>query len=194
MSTPSYTPSQSQIVKNSAENFSLYYNTLNYFKTIMKNHPSIAKVTQGDIYSFDASEFPQYPIGNVLITDARFGDKKIIYTIQLTIADKIKDKNNESIGSSNDETIPFFGTNDTVDIHANTLSILNDLMVFTQRVTLAFDFVSDPIAKPFVNELPNGLAGWVCTMQLEAFNQDDACLYPNLLGTDLDIKGVQTDC
>ena len=29
---------------------------------------------------------------------------------------------------------------------------------------------------------------------LEAFNQADICLYPNLSGTPLEIKGVQTDC
>jgi hypothetical protein len=142
----------------------------------------------------DNEEFPQYPIGNVLITNARFGDKVIRYTVQITIADKIKDKNDESVGSSNAETIPFFGTNDTVDIHANTFNILNDLLVFTKRVTLGFNILSEPTAQPFINELPNGLAGWVCTIDLEAFNQEDACLYPNLLGTDLEIKGVQTDC
>ena len=183
-----------QQVNNLGTNYVLYYNIVNYWKTIMSNHPSIQRVTLGDNWGLDNEEFPQYPLGNVLITNARFADKRIIYTVQITIADKIKDKNNESFGSSNEETIPFFGTNDTVDIHANTLNILNDLLVFTNRNTMAFDFTSDPIAKPFVNELPNGLAGWVCTMDLQAFNQEDACLYPNLLGTGLEIKGVQTDC
>lgn len=183
-----------QQVNNLGTNYVLYYNIVNYFKTIMSNHPSIQRVTLGDNWGLDNEEFPQYPIGNILITNARFGDKKIIYTVQLTIADKIKDKNDESVGSSNAETIPFFGTNDVVDIHANTLNILNDLLVFTDRNTMAFDFSNDPNAQPFVNELPNGLAGWVCSMDLEAFNQEDACLYPNLLGTGLNIQGVQTDC
>lgn len=183
-----------QQINNLGTNYVLYYNIVNYFKTIMSNHPSIQRVTLGDNWGLDNEEFPQYPLGNVIVTNARFGDKKIIYTVQLTIADKIKDKNDESIGSSNEQDIPFFGTNDVVDIHANTLNILNDLLVFTDRNTMAFDFTNDPNAKPFVNELPNGLAGWVCTMDLEAFNQEDACLYPNLLGTGLEIKGVQTDC
>ena len=74
MSTPSQTPARSQIVKNSAENFSLYYNTLNFFKTIMKNHPSIAKVTQGDLFAVDTTQFPQYPIGNVMIQTANFSN------------------------------------------------------------------------------------------------------------------------
>ena len=183
-----------QQVNNLGTNYVLYYNIVNYFKTIMSNHPSIQRVTLGDNWGLDNEEFPQYPIGNVLITNARFGDKVIRYTVQLTIADKIKDKNDESIGSSNEQDIPFFGTNDTVDIHANTFNILNDLLVFTKRVTMGFNILSEPTAQPFVNELPNGLAGWVCTIDLEAFNQEDACLYPNLIGTDLEIKGVQTDC
>ena len=116
------------------------------------------------------------------------------YTVQLTIADKIKLKNNESIGSSNDETVAFYGSDDTVDIHANTFSIMNDLLSFTQRGTEAFDIVTDINCVPFKNEFPNALAGWVSTFELEVFNQQDICLYPNLLGTALDIKGVQTNC
>lgn len=183
-----------QIVNNIGTNYVLYYNVLNYFKTIMTNHPSIQRVTYGDNWSLDSEEFPQYPIGNVIITNARFQDKVLHYTVQLTIADKIKLKNNESIGSSNSEDVPFFGTDDTVDIHANTFSILNDLISFTQRGTEAFDIVTDPNAVPFKNEFPNALAGWVCTFDLEVFNTQDICLYPNLLGSELDIKGVQTDC
>lgn len=183
-----------QQVNNIGTNYVLYYNIVNYWKTIMSNHPSIQRVTLGDNWGLDNEEFPQYPIANILVTNARFSDKKIIYTIQLTIADKIKDKNNDSIGSSNDQSVPFFGTDDTVDIHANTLSILNDLLVFTNKNTMAFDFTTEPNAIPFKNQLPNGLAGWVCTMELEAFNQEDACITPNLLGTGLEIKGVQTDC
>lgn len=182
------------IVNNISTNYVLYYNVINYFKTIMSNHPSIQRVTYGDNWGLDSDEFPQYPIGNVLITNARFQDKVLHYTVQLTIADKVKLKNDESIGSSNSETIPFYGSDDTVDIHANTLSILNDLLSFTRSGTDAFDIMSDPLAVPFKNEFPNALAGWVCTFDLELFNQQNICLYPNLLGTELDIKGVQTDC
>jgi len=182
------------IVNNLGTNYVLYYNVINYFKTIMSNHPSIQRVTYGDNWGLDSDEFPQYPIGNVLITNTRFQEKVLHYTVQLTIADKVKLKNDESIGSSNSETIPFYGSDDTVDIHANTLSILNDLLSFTRNGTDAFDIMSDPLAVPFKNEFPNALAGWVCTFDLELFNQQNICLYPNLLGTELDIKGVQTDC
>ena len=182
------------IVNNLGTNYVLYYNVINYFKTIMSNHPSIQRVTYGDNWGLDSDEFPQYPIGNVLITNTRFQEKVLHYTVQLTIADKVKLKNDESIGSSNSETIPFYGSDDTVDIHANTLSILNDLISFTQRGTEALDIVTEPLAVPFKNEFPNALAGWVCTFDLEVFNQQNICLYPNLLGTALDIKGVQTNC
>ena len=182
------------IVNNIGTNYVLYYNVINYFKTIMKNHPSIQRVSYGDNFGLDNDEFPQYPLGNVLITNARFVDKVVNYTVQLTIADKVKLKNNESIGRTNYEEVPFFGSDDTVDIHANTLSILNDLLSFTQRGTEALDIVTEPIAVPFKNEFPNALAGWVCTFDLEVFNQQDICLFPNLLGTALNIKGVQTDC
>jgi hypothetical protein len=182
------------IVNNIGTNYVLYYNILNYFKTIMSNHPSIQRVTYGDDFGLDNDEFPQYPLGNIFISNARFDNKVLNYTVQLTIADKVKLKNNESVGSSNSETIPFFGTDDTVDIHANTLSILNDLLSFTRLGTEAFSIVTAINAVPFKNEFPNALAGWVCTFDLEVFNDQDICLYPNLLGSALNIKGVQTDC
>lgn len=183
-----------QIVNNIGTNYVLYYNIVNYFKTIMVNHPSIQRVTYGNDFELDSEEFPQYPLGNVLITNARFSDKVVHYTVQLTIADKVKLKNNESIGSSNSEDVPFFGTDDTVDIHANTFSILNDLLSYTEFGVNAFEIVSEPNAKPFKNEFPNALAGWVCTFDLEVFNQQDICVAPSLLPTGSAAKGVQTDC
>jgi hypothetical protein len=43
--------------------------------------------------------------------------------------------------------------------------------------------------------MPNGLAGWVCTFELEAFNQSNICDTGVVLaGNALEIKGVQTDC
>ena len=75
-------------------NYSLYYNALEYFKTIMKNHPSLNYVSQGDVFSIDTREFPQYPLGNILITNASLEDSSTVYTCQLTIADKMKLKSN----------------------------------------------------------------------------------------------------
>lgn len=182
------------LVNNIGTNYVLYYNVINYFKTIMKNHPSLERVTYGDNWMIDTDEFPKYPLGNVIITNARFGDKFVKYEVQLTIADKIKDKNNESIGSSNSESVPFYGTDDTVDIHANTFSILNDLLSYTQYAVNAFTITTEPNAIPFKEQFPNALAGWVCKFELEVFNDADACLFPNLAGNALEIKGVQTDC
>ena len=65
------------VVNNIGTNYVLYYNIVNYFKTIMKNHPSIQRVSYGDDFGLDNDEFPQYPLGNILITTARFGDKII---------------------------------------------------------------------------------------------------------------------
>jgi hypothetical protein len=86
-----------QIIHNTG-NYFLYYNVLNYFKTIMSNHPSIAAVSQGDITKIDVEQYPAYPLGNILITESNFGSNITNYTIQLTVADKVKNKNNESTG------------------------------------------------------------------------------------------------
>ena len=137
-----------QVVNNISTNYTLYYNILDYWKTIMKNHPSLNFVSQGDMFSIDTKEFPAYPLGNVMITKASMGEKDITYSIQITLADKVKDKNNESVGSANNQTIPFDGTDDTVDIHANMLSVMNDLICFSRTGVNAFEFSNDIIKQP----------------------------------------------
>jgi len=196
MSTPSYTPSRSQIVKNSAENFSLYYNTLNYFKTIMKNHPSIAKVTQGDIYNFDSTEFPQYPIGNVLITNANFGEKITDYQVQLIVADKSKTmRDTDGTERTNKQIVPFDGTDDVVDIHANTLSILNDLTAYTQKSNYGMEINSDINCTPFADRFNNGLVGWSAEFTLTVHNDKNRCLFFLIIpdGQYFKVKDCETD-
>ena len=167
----------SYIVNNQATNYTLYYNVLDYFKTIMNNHPSINQISMGDGFELDDIEFPVYPLGNITVTEAKFDGSKTFYTCQLTVADKMKLKNNESTGKYNDETIPYYGTDDSVDIHANTLSILNDLLSFTQYSVQAFEILSGINCVAFKNEFPNGLAGWIATFELTTHNERPRCLY-----------------
>lgn len=166
-----------QIVHNTGTNYTLYYNALNYFKTIMKNHPSINAVTQGDISKIDVDQFPSYPLGNILITESNFGTNITNYTIQLTVADKIKNKNNESNPITNAQTIPFYGVDDTVDIHANTLAIINDLTSYTQRGVAGFEINGDISCTAFSDQFNNGLAGWVATFELTTHNDKNRCLF-----------------
>jgi len=166
-----------QIVHNTGVNYSLYYNVLNYFKTIMKNHPSIQSVTYGDIDSIDDKQYPEYPLGNVLITDSRFETSTTTFTVQLTIADKQKNLNNESSGSTNAQTIPFYGVDDMVDIHANTLAVLNDLTAYTQRGVQGFEVNGDIVCTPFSDRFNNGLAGWVANFELTTHNDKNRCLF-----------------
>lgn len=166
-----------QVINNMGTNYTLYYNILDFFKIIMNNHPSINFVSQGDVFSIDTNEFPAYPLGNFIVNDALFLEKEIIYTCQITIADKVKLKNNESTGRTNAQIIPFEGTDDVVDIHANTLSIVNDLISFSRTGVQAFEFAGDPRAVPFKDNFDNGLAGWVVTFNLKVFNSADTCLF-----------------
>jgi len=165
------------LVNNAGVNYTLYYNILNYFKTIMNNHPGLANVTYGDMPNMDNKEFEFYPFGNLLITDTTFGTSTTNYTIQLTVADKIKNKNNESEGRTNYQSIPFYGVDDMVDIHANTLGILNDLTSFTQRGVVGFEIDGDIECVPFAEQFNNGLAGWVATFNLTTHNNKDRCLF-----------------
>jgi hypothetical protein len=165
------------VVNNQQTNYSLYYNILDYFKTIMSNHPSIAQVSQGDIFQTDDIEYPYYPLGNIMITQAKFDKSKTIYSCQLTVADKIKNKNNESEGKKNEQVVPYLGTDDTIDIHANTLSIINDLLSFTQYSVQAFDIDSTINLVAFKDQFDNGLAGFVASFELISHNDRPRCLF-----------------
>lgn len=165
------------LVNNTGTNYTLYYNILNYFKTIMGNHPGVSTATMGDITKFDMTQFPDYPIANLLISDASFGTNVTNYNVQLTVADKIKNKNNESSGSHNVQIIPFFGVNDVVDIHANTFGIINDLTSFTQRGVTGFDIDGEIEVIPFEDQFNNGLAGWVANFTLTTHNDKNRCLF-----------------
>ena len=180
-----------QLVNDSGTNFTLYYNTLEYFKTIMSNHPSIGSVTQGDIFEIDSREFPAYPLGNVLITNTVFGTKTSNFTIQLTVADKVKLKNNDSDGRTNAQVILFEGIDDVVDIHANTLAIVNDLTSYTQRNVEAIAVDGDINCTPFKDNFDNGLAGWVATFDITVHNDKNICLF-DLLPTTTTTAGPTT--
>ena len=69
------------IVNNTGTNYTLYYNALNYFKTIMSNHPSIEVVTTGDLFDLGEREYPAYPIGNIQILETDFGTNVTNYEI-----------------------------------------------------------------------------------------------------------------
>ena len=165
------------LVNNTGTNYTLYYNILNYFKTIMNNHPGVSTATMGDISKFDAQQFPDYPIANLFISDATFGQSTTNYNVQLTVADKIKNKNNESSGSHNVQIIPYFGVNDVVDIHNNTFGIINDLTSFTQRGVTGFDIDGEIEVIPFEDQFNNGLAGWVANFTLTTHNDKNRCLF-----------------
>jgi hypothetical protein len=96
------------------------------------------------------------------------------------VADKIKLKNNESSGIRNNQTIPFYGTDDIVDIHANTFAILNDLISFTSQALTNFSINGAINLEAFVDKYDNGLAGFVANFELTTFNDRPRCLF-NLL-------------
>lgn len=165
------------IISNTGTNYTLYYNVINYFKTIMSNHPSIGIVTLGDLYEFDDKQFPAYPIGNLQILETDFGMSTSNFRCQLIIADKVKNKDNESNPTNNEQTIPYYQVTDKVDIHANTLAILNDLTSYTQRGVQNFEINEDIICTPFADRFDNGLAGWTAEFTLTTHNDKNRCLF-----------------
>lgn len=167
----------SRLYNNLDTNYTVYYNVLEFFRQLLSIHPSIQRVTYGDLMELDLDSFPQYPIANINITDAIFSDKKTIYSVKLVVADKIHSKENTSSGSLNQETENFWGHSDDVDIHANTLSVLNDLISFLKRGTTSFEIQGDVRCIGFKEEYPNSLGGWVADFLLETPNDNNICLF-----------------
>jgi hypothetical protein len=172
------------IIHNTGTNYTLYYNVVNYFKTIMSNHPSIAAATLGDVWDLGERQFPQYPIANIQILETDFGTSVTNFKIELIIADKVKNKNNESNPTNNAQTISYYQVDDKVDIYANTLAIINDLTSFTQRGVQGFEINDDIVCTPFADRLDNGVAGWTATFTLTTHNDRNRCLF-FLVGVDI---------
>jgi hypothetical protein len=164
------------IFKNTDTNYALYYNVLNYFRDLMNLHPSIERVSQGDLFDLDDETFPIYPLGNVFISSLSVDESYTDYTIQLLVADKIKYKANESEGTDNQQDIPFYGTDDVVDIHANTLGVLNDLTNYTGRSVSGFDIITSITYTPFVDRFDNKLAGFTADFTLRVHNDRNRCV------------------
>jgi hypothetical protein len=176
------------VLNNNGISYTLYYNILNYFKTILTNHPSVGFVSQGDIWELDTASFPKYPIANIMITTVGFRDNLSVYRCGLIVADKPKAKERASEGEYNKQNIDFWGDDDTVDIHANTLGIITDIIAFTKSGTTNFDIVGDVNCTPFKDKVDNGLVGWGCEFTVTTFNDNDKCLF-NLLD-----ESELTDC
>jgi hypothetical protein len=165
------------IIHNTGTNYTLYYNIMYWFRTIMSNHPSIEVVTTGDWWDIGEREFPGYVLGNISILDVDFGTNVTNYTCTLTIADKVKNKNNESDPRDNKQIIPFYQTDDKIDVWANTLAILNDLSDYTQRSVTNFDINGDIVCTPFADRFDNGLAGWTAQFVVTTHNDKNRCLF-----------------
>lgn len=165
------------IITNTGTNYSLYYNVINYFKTIMSNHPSIEAVTFGDAWDIGERQFPAYPMGNILILESDFGTNVTNYKVQLIVADKVKNKDNESNPTNNEQIIPLYGVDDKTDAWANTLSIINDLTSYTQRGVAGFEINDDIVCTPFAERFDNGLAGWQAEFTLTTHNDRNRCLF-----------------
>lgn len=170
------------ILSNTNVNYTNYYNLINFFSEYMAQHPSIAQVSNEDIEDFDEREFPNYPVANVIVTGTRFLENTSEFDVAILIADKYKNKNNESNPRTNKQTIVFYGEEDKMDVWANQLAIMNDVTSFIQRGVQGFEINGEITCRQFHERFDSGLAGWVVTFTLTTHNDKNRCLfdlYPN---------------
>lgn len=172
----------SAVVQNTNVNYTNYYNLINFFSEYMAKHPSISQVSNEDIEDFDEREFPTYPVANVTIPGTRFTTNTTEWDVQILIADKYKNKNNESNPRDNQQSIAFFQEEDKMDVWANQLAIMNDVTSFIQRGVQGFEINGEINCLQFHERFDSGLAGWVVSFTLTTHNDKNRCLfdlYPN---------------
>lgn len=162
------------IVKNTNINFTNYYNILNFLGDTLKNHSSIAYVSQGPILDIDNFSFPSYPFANILINQINVLGKVSTYSVNIIVGDKVKELNNLSENDT-PQIIDFYGTDDEVDVFANTLGILNDVLNFIENGTTAFTIEGGITMNPFSNKFKNGISGFSADFNLSTFNNRNFC-------------------
>jgi hypothetical protein len=167
----------SALVTNTNVNYTNYYNLVNFFADYMAQHPSITQVSNEDIEDFDLREFPNYPVANIIIPGTRFTNTTTEWDVQILIADKYKNLNNESNPITNEQKINFYDYEDKMDVWANLLAIVNDVTAFIQRGVTGFDILTDIKCIQFHERFDSGLAGWVVTFTLTTHNDKNRCLF-----------------
>jgi hypothetical protein len=165
------------LLTNTNVNYTNYYNLVNFFADYMSQHPSITQVSNEDIEDFDEREFPNYPVANVTIPGTRFTDTTTEWDVQILIADKYKNLNDESNPRTNEYTLSFYDYEDKMDVWANLLAIVNDVTSFIQRGVTGFDILTDIKCMQFHERFDSGLAGWVVTFTLTTHNDKNRCLF-----------------
>jgi len=155
-------------VLSGASNYCVYYVMMDYWKTILGNHPSIGFVSQGDIFSLDTKEFPQYPLANINVDSMDITDKIATYNFTLILADKPKVITPDSIDNKNKQVIPYDGISDLQDIYANLMGIMNDVMAYTNNFG-QFE-LGNIKAVQFLDNFDNVLAGWVVNFDISVPN------------------------
>jgi len=148
----------------------------------MVQHPSISTTGNSSISDFDEREFPNYPVANIIITNVTINKTTTDFTVSVLIADKYKNKNNESLPPNNKQIIPFFDIDDKMDCWVNTLAIMNDVTAYIQRGVTGFEINQDINCQQFHERFDSGLCGWVTTINLTTHNDKNRCLfelYPN---------------
>jgi hypothetical protein len=172
----------SALVTNTNVNYTNYYNLINVLADYCGQHPSIATTGNEDLADFDEREFPNYPVANINVLGTTFTKTTTDFQVQILIADKYKEKNNESNDRTNEMEVAFFGTDDKYDVWANTLGIMNDVTSFIQRGVTGFEINGEIACKQFHERFDSGLAGWTINFTLTTHNDKNRCLfelYPN---------------
>lgn len=132
--------------------------------TLTDSRVDFSTITHGSIEDVDLARQTIFPLAHVTPSTATLGDKTITYSMNIAALD-IVDYNKDDL---RDETNPFYGTD-------NKMDVLSDLSV---RLQIAVDIIrrklsdrnitieSNITLTPFVDRFENLLAGWETTWSI----------------------------
>jgi hypothetical protein len=143
------------------------YSELLYFlKGLCEDHPLVNTVTKGKAENVDLNKTNIFPLVHITIEEARFTNgSTIIFPVTLE-ALAVRDINKEIVDDK------FWGNDNEVDNHNETLSILNDVWTrmyrdFSERNITASE---NPTLTKIEFERSNILDGWGMTFDVELPN------------------------
>lgn len=151
------------------------YNTINEVVGFLNSNPLVSSVTFGELSDVDLNKQTIFPLAHVIVNQASFeGDRLNTVTMQVTVL--VMDVVDISKENPRDEPIPYYGTDNLLDVLNQCLAVQNQLASSMSRGSLNTGFyqlVDTAVSStPFFDRFENNLAGWEATYNIATKNTE----------------------
>jgi len=155
------------------------YNTIDEIVGFLNANPMVNTVTFGELSDVDLNKQTIFPLAHVIVNQASFeGDRLNSVVMQVTVL--IMDVVDISKKDPRQEPIPYYGTDNLLDVLNQCLAVQNQLASSLSRGSLNTSFYqlqdTSVSSTPFFDRFENNLAGWEATYSIITKNTEvSAC-------------------